>query len=231
MLIYRYLSLEYGMKSLQEKMLRVGRLNDLNDPYDCSPHFTGVPNCPGGESFAFDTGYLSGFSKHFGILCFSEIFSDPVVWSHYADNHRGIALGFEYNNTQDDGVYKVQYDNNRVIFQHNDIESSKSRNPVETMFHVVKKGFTVKAKSWEYESERRKFVMLDECTPIGLNYFYGLPVERLKKVLLGVRCSATEEDIYYTLKKYGYKSEIIIEKGEIDIREYKINFKAWRDLP
>ena len=30
-----------------------------------------------------------------GILCFSEDWTDPVLWTHYGAKHRGICLGFD----------------------------------------------------------------------------------------------------------------------------------------
>jgi len=223
MRIYRYLSLEYGIKALQEKKLRVGRLNELNDPYDCSPHMVDVPGIAGGESLHFDTGYLSGFSKHFGILCYSTEISDPVVWSHYADSHKGIVLGFEFPDPVKEGILKVHYDNSRKIFKHQDIEDMKSGDPAKAMFHVMNEGFTVKAKSWEYESEYRKFVLLEQCAPCGLNYFYDLPIANLKEVIIGVRSQIGKEDIELTLRKFSFPAGISVKKAEVDLREYKIN--------
>jgi hypothetical protein len=229
MLIYRYLSLEYGIRSLQEKRLRVGRLNDLNDPYDCSPHMIKVPEIAGGENKHFDVGYLAGFSVHFGILCFSATISDPVIWSHYADSHKGIALGFDYPDPRKEDVLKIHYDNNRKVFNYPEIEEIKSHDPVEAMRHLIHEGFTVKAKSWEYESEYRRFVLLEHCTPVGLNYFYDLPIEKLKKIVIGVRSPIAKEDIELTLRKSSYPDGASITKAEIDLCEYRINVSS--DFP
>ena len=38
-------------------------------------------------------------SDRFGLLCFTKHWRNPVLWSHYADTHRGLCLGFEVDDT------------------------------------------------------------------------------------------------------------------------------------
>jgi hypothetical protein len=40
------------------------------------------------------------------MLCFSRDWHNPVQWSHYADKHRGICLGFD---VPDSLLVPVQY--------------------------------------------------------------------------------------------------------------------------
>lgn len=35
--------------------------------------------------------------KQIGICCFSALFDHPLMWSHYADKHKGVCLGFHLN--------------------------------------------------------------------------------------------------------------------------------------
>lgn len=39
-------------------------------------------------------GWKSGLNEH-GICSFSENISNILLWSHYADNHKGVAVGIE----------------------------------------------------------------------------------------------------------------------------------------
>jgi len=32
-----------------------------------------------------------------GFICLSGTWKEPLLWSHYADRHRGMCLGFEIN--------------------------------------------------------------------------------------------------------------------------------------
>lgn len=38
---------------------------------------------------------LRAASERLGVLCFSKPEKEPLLWSHYAENHRGCCLGFE----------------------------------------------------------------------------------------------------------------------------------------
>ena len=39
---------------------------------------------------------LEMLRKSFGIACFSETYDSLLMWSHYADYHRGICLEYSY---------------------------------------------------------------------------------------------------------------------------------------
>src|SRR5436190_1400166 len=104
MIVYRYLSEQYGLLALQQRKWKIGRLLDLNDPMDCQPRLHRGSGTP--VSIASDPVFREIFDS-VGIICYSESINDPVVWSHYADSHRGMALGFEYPPNVD--LFKVEY--------------------------------------------------------------------------------------------------------------------------
>ena len=49
-------------------------------------------------------------SKDIGILCFSKYWYNPVQWTHYADRHKGLCLGFD---VPDEYLVKINYCSNR----------------------------------------------------------------------------------------------------------------------
>jgi hypothetical protein len=70
--------------------LKLSRIYDLNDPFELTPFDL------------TDAGIREAFLKtrdevgeERGLLCFSSGWSDPVIWAHYSDRHRGLCLGFE----------------------------------------------------------------------------------------------------------------------------------------
>jgi hypothetical protein len=77
-MLYRYLSEEFALKSLQTRSLKVGRLNDLNDPADCQPILVNGPIFPDLKAtIAFEAAYLTSIYRDIGIACFSKSLSDP----------------------------------------------------------------------------------------------------------------------------------------------------------
>ena len=45
-------------------------------------------------------GYKAEVARRWGVLCFSEDKSDVLQWSHYADRHQGMCLGFDVSGAQ-----------------------------------------------------------------------------------------------------------------------------------
>src|SRR4051812_20082149 len=46
-----------------------------------------------------------------GLVCFSRNWIDPVLWSHYAQRHRGLCLGFDVKR---DEIELVDYFDDRI---------------------------------------------------------------------------------------------------------------------
>ena len=52
--------------------------------------------------------------QSYGILCFCRTKRNPVLWSHYADKHKGMCLGFD---VRDDSLNAVKYVSRRLVFK------------------------------------------------------------------------------------------------------------------
>ena len=90
MRIYHFLNEKYGLKDLRERRLKVARIMKLNDPFE----FLGVDLADRVFREAVEKTKKSlSFTK--GLLCFSMNWQNPVMWSHYADKHKGLCLGFD----------------------------------------------------------------------------------------------------------------------------------------
>jgi len=194
MLVYRYLNEAFALEALQKRELKVGRLGELNDPADCVPTLTGAPEQPNEEATAaFERSYLSEIYRDIGIVCFSATISDPVIWSHYADSHRGIAIGYEFHESGA-RLFDVVYQEERATLNYGEAELlRREKDPRAFIEKVIRYGFTRKAVSWSYEMEYRLFLNLYHCTMRGPHYFIkGMGP---KKVVLGVNCRVTESDV------------------------------------
>lgn len=96
----RYFNLTYGLDALQTGRWKLGRFDQLNDSYDCQPTFTQIPdNVPGGME-VFKTRYMKIFSGTLGLICYSKMIDDPVIWDHYAECHKGLALRFDFEGSE-----------------------------------------------------------------------------------------------------------------------------------
>lgn len=174
MRVYHFLSLEYGLKDLREKRLKISEAKSLNDPFE----FLGVDLSDKVTREKIEK-LKEEFAKYFGLICFSKSWKNPVQWAHYANKHEGICLGFEI---PDKRLKKVKYVDERL---------SLSTPMRQDEFREL---FLTKFSHWSYEEEYRVFLDLTEQED-GLYYENFSKEMILKQVIIGVKSSITEENV------------------------------------
>ena len=80
-----------------------------------------------------------------GVFCVSTVRDDILMWSHYADCHRGICLEF-------DGLGKLMAHAQKVVYTE---ERRFIRMPGDDNDTSLEKALLTKSKHWEYEQEWR----------------------------------------------------------------------------
>ena len=115
------------------------------------------------------------------MLCFSRNWSDPVQWSHYADRHKGICLGFD---VPEDYVVPVTYTASRLPV---DLTLYREEN-VDAHLPEMLRWFATKYVHWSYEREVRLFINLQGSDPSKLNFREFDEGLKLAEVILGPRC-------------------------------------------
>ena len=183
MRLYHFLNEQYGLENIRHRRLKVARINDLNDPFE----FAGV-------SFG-NKNLRDAFRKmkqikneQRGLLCFSTKWSNPVMWSHYANNHKGLCLGFDVAN---DLVGPVSYSGKRLAV---DLEQLKSPNELSVEF-ITQILFT-KYAHWKYENEYRSFVTLEEVDEKTGHYFADFSDRlTLRQVIVGAESSISRQQL------------------------------------
>ena len=115
------------------------------------------------------TGFHSFTTKH----------RDLLMWSHYADGHRGVCLIFSTAHDVDTFIraLPVSYQQSLPVIEYS---QSIGRD-------LVKKAFLTKAKPWKYEDERRIF-----CPKLAKKFLYFDPAS-LVGLILGANISTENE--------------------------------------
>ena len=101
MIVYHFLPAEFALRALRDRRLKIARLDELHDPFEFG--LAGYPDADVRNGLETMKNRLN---EQYGVLCFSCIHHDPVLWSRYADDHRGVALLFEI---PDDRAITVSY--------------------------------------------------------------------------------------------------------------------------
>jgi hypothetical protein len=127
------------------------------------------------------------------------------LWSHYADKHRGVALGFDIAET---AAKKVTYtkDRPRLI--------GLQPTPQDIVRLVAEELLLLKFNSWSYEREWRVRVKLSEAKKEGSLHFYPIGGDvRLKEVILGPDCSLPLLETRQLVDQY-YGKEVVTYKAQ-----------------
>lgn len=129
--------------------------------------------------------------RYFTISCFTETISSVIMWSHYANNHKGFALEYNMkpilsNRIPNISIYPVIYDNKRFdgteYTMWEFLKFAGVNFPNQDLISHIKCAL-YKSKQWEYEKEwrlidttTRNNIMLDNTTSILLKpiaIYYG----------------------------------------------------------
>lgn len=184
---YHFTNNTHGLENIRRRRLKIANINELNDPFE----LLGVASAS--EEIRNRYRLLKdGLSSYMGLLCFSTKWSNPVQWSHYADRHRGVCLGFDISDAVE--LQEVRYTRHRLEADEDALAVEGDRATAHMM-----KILTTKFSHWRYEDEYRLFVKLDENGDQGL-YFYNFSEDvRLREVIIGACSSVTHDEVKIAL--------------------------------
>jgi hypothetical protein len=203
MILYKFYKFDYGVQALLSDKIKLTTLEEINDPYELK----GVKIGKGGIADLYKPHEL--FSDTL-FACFSRDYSSPIMWSHYADIHKGMVVGYEYIGNKK--VIEVKYRNAMRKFP---------KKPVNLGEYLAE----IKFKKWDYEEESRILFSTKDIKPSYNNqvfyYFiknneYGFAV---KEVIYGFN-----SDVIKIKKLHGlldkriaqFKSELNDDKFVVD---------------
>jgi hypothetical protein len=199
--VYHLLSSNNAVSDITLKRLKISNYRDLNDPFEllCA----NLSN----KDFRRALNYLKNtYFKHKGILCFSRSWENPVLWSHYANKHTGIALGFDI---PIELACPVLYSPSRLAINHKEL-NERSMN---LMLHT-------KFSHWAYEDEMRMHVLLNESTKENGKYFYNFDNSLiLREVILGHSCTEDIDQMRHLVKTFS---------PSVKVLQARLAFKTFR---
>ncbi|MHC1624388.1 MAG: DUF2971 domain-containing protein [Candidatus Methanospirareceae archaeon] len=220
MLLYKYFRAEWALRLLKTKRVKVTMLSEVNDPFEWLP---GV-KAPAGQGYEESDAWLERFRlavlARRGMVCFSETRTDPVIWAHYADYHKGIALEFDYiDDPARTDIVKIEYSPERVCLDPSVITEAWRES--EAAIRAMRKTLTAKHSSWRYEQEYRVIVRLSGCIEEEGKYYIPLPDDFLVRVILGIKCPHTVSDVQALLRTYGFE-DVIVTRARRSLDKFEI---------
>lgn len=199
MRVYHFLSAVYALEDIQEKRIKISEIDQLNDQFELW--------CVSQENRELRPTlrqYKKEMSKRFGLICFCRHWHDPLLWSHYADKHRGICLGFDVD---DHGLKPVKYVEERPALKMPPTKESTD----ELLF--------TKYRDWQYEEELRNWFKFDKRE--DGHYFYPFDgFVQLREVIAGPLCTESKDRIEEALKDYS--EEVLVIKARLAFKTFQV---------
>lgn len=93
-----------------------------------------------------------------GVLSLAQNYNCPLMWSHYADQHKGFCIGYDVSVNDSFDIHPVDYNGKRfvrtqqiydMLFNSNENIRNAAKKDIEKVILLNK------ALSWEYENEYR----------------------------------------------------------------------------
>lgn len=176
----------------------------------------------------------NSYAEKLGMLCLSEKPDVLLMWSHYADQHKGFVVEFDTDSdffeekqvSADDLrlFRKVQYESERPS-----VSLSSMPDERENRFtHLINSFLLTKSDHWNYEKEWRLIDMLERADETRQNisppvYLFKLPPKAISAVVLGCRTSPNEEEKIKSLLRDNRYSHVSLKRATLDERHFKLN--------
>lgn len=195
---YHLTSATHALSNLRHRRLKIATFDDLNDPFELWAVAQPNPALRRGLRH-----WKEQIARSYGVLCFSKSWDNPVLWSHYADRHRGIALGFDIDSSMARGV---TYTKIRPPFRRVD----------EAALHTL---LYTKHRDWQYEKEVRVFARLEE-RDVATGLYFGDFNERmaLREIITGPLCAIKKHEVEEALRD----EHVSITKGRLAFNTFNV---------
>ncbi len=215
MRVWHFVNEQYGLDDIRCRRLKVATLKDLNDPFEWFSADLRDPFLRSAMRTIKDE-----LAKTRGMLCFSKSWSNPVQWSHYADRHRGLCLGFDM---PDELLRSVAYSRKRLPYEAKSLW--EGNNAEEIMLSYL----NTKYSHWRYENEVRCYVNLETRALESGLYFTDFSDQlKLATVIVGSESRVTRADLAEAIGGYAHPVECF--KARLAFSTFKVVRQRKSDL-
>lgn len=213
-MLYKYLPPE-RIDVIKNCKIRFTQLLSLNDPFE---HCLLI----GKHEYALSEKESSDEAK---FVSLSRNNSNLLMWSHYADSHKGFCIGFTKNDNYFKHALSVRYRRFRSSLNGVDLNADSAVN-------ITKQIALEKAIDWAYEEEERLFIddVKLEASKCGTDMWgrdillNSFPHQSIYAIYLGLRASY-ELELAIVQAVLQQNLNIPIFKAERSTSEFGISFK------
>lgn len=201
--LYNYMPINKNtIKSIKNNKLWLSHTNNFNDPVDPT-----IKRYKGKYDYILDS---------IKVGCLITNYDNTLMWSHYADKHKGMCVEYDISNIIDKEDYvirKINYDMKAIV----------DENSIDNIFDInlLLDLFCIKSKEWEYEDEYR--ILYHDIERLSNGKLIDLPI---KSICFGVETLKDDKKLIYDI----VNEDIKLYQMEFDkIELYKMNRNEYKD--
>lgn len=186
-IMYKYLNYEVLESFIKSPSFKLTNPQDLNDPFESSISndiknaYNELSQKQSNSPIKMQT--IERAIYGMGIVSLTETHRSKLMWAHYANEHKGIVIGFNtellnkhimINDTPDKGsllepkLYKVNYDSVRFDIKSPENSILNHANDESIIKFLMEKITTTKSDDWIYEKEHRYILSPGFCDKIKI---------------------------------------------------------------
>ena len=239
MKIYKYRSIDqYIEKNILLNEFVYSRVKTFNDPFEVSPnylihldeyhkeYFDSKPfEFEQLQSLFYNQSAISLIHQSLFVASFTQKCDDILMWSHYADSHKGLCFEFDIPDSKlaNYQFMNVLYSDSRVTMNINLLKSIKPETLNDETYSIEIKGdlkplYIVKSLVWKHEHEIR--LIYKDKTYDEESDFVTFVLPYLTHIYLGVNIPSSEEKKVLKLAK---KVGVSVSKMCVDKELFKLN--------
>lgn len=224
--LYNYTSININtIKSILNEQLWLSHTNSFNDPVD--------PSIKQFKKYKEDYNYLLDSIK---VGCLTTKKDNTLMWSHYADKHRGICIEYDIGKIYEKDnliINKVNYHmpiiTNKVNYSMPIITNKSIADneilEIDNINRLIELFYT-KSEEWKYKKEYRILYYDKERKKDGI--LIDCPI---KSICFGTETSEDDKNLIYEIVKNKKGNQIEFKEAkfkqdklfEINIEDYKAN--------
>lgn len=166
----------------------------------------------------------------FGIVSFSRTASDPLMWAHYAADHRGFVVGFDGAHSwfarRREGKDPINHlapvtyspDRPKVFLDGARLEGGDEQARWAAAL------FGTKSLQWRYEKELRLVMRLDDADTVeGEVHLLGFPPDLVREIVFGSRMSFGDRAALLEVLEDPAYSHVVQKCARVSTTKYEIN--------
>ena len=230
MIVYEYVRASIGIQILEKGFIRFTQADALNDPFEIRPCMTEFRAGIIEEGQALlgrepneielakmrrieEDQFRKALLEEYLMFCLSRRNNNTLMWSHYAECHKGIVLGFDSTHSFFNGrpqiiskLFTVAYSEERYVLpKRQDWDGNEA-----AMAHT----FLQKSKDWAYEQEMRMLSQsihadVVSSDPEGVPiYLFKYPKSALSEVIFGACTELSTKETISKLLNHDLRVEL-----------------------